>query len=224
MGIVLFVLLVEHEVDEKRGRQHGGLAVHVQVHGESDAEVVRIGQRLLDQARPLLANLPHLGAVQGVDPEHDVPAAAELAARRNDAQLLRARAVAHGEFGLHHRAYLLDPADGGAFRRLHFQLLLAAAAPAAAAAQRTREPKDLLLLVVGDAHVERSRSAAALAIAAAGFLRGQVDLLAHGILHRILVGCLPSGERLQQLDFLLDEQLVDLGEVLQARSRAWRKG
>ena len=53
--------------------------------------------------------------------------------------------------------------------------------------------------------------------AAVGVLFGLVDVLAHRVLDLVLVVCLIPDEGLQKLHFLLDNQLVDLGQVRQSR-------
>ncbi len=58
--LLVSLLLVEHEVDEEERAEQRGLHAHVQVHGEADAEVVRVRERLAQHARPLLRYLADL--------------------------------------------------------------------------------------------------------------------------------------------------------------------
>ena len=46
--------------DEENGGQKRGLDLRIQVHGEVDAEVVRVGEHFLAEARPFLGDLAHL--------------------------------------------------------------------------------------------------------------------------------------------------------------------
>ncbi len=47
-------------VDQHARAKEDGLHPHVEVHGKADAEDVGIGERLLENARPLFADLPDL--------------------------------------------------------------------------------------------------------------------------------------------------------------------
>lgn len=77
--ILLCVVLKEHEVQEEHCSQKSGLDIHVQIQGEGDSKVVRIGKQLLAQSRPLLGDTPNIGLlIRGVDIKLNVTADVEL--------------------------------------------------------------------------------------------------------------------------------------------------
>ena len=76
---------------------------------------------------------------------------------------------------------------------------------------------DLSPGVVHDLHLEGSAGAAAHSGEAAAVLLGEEDVLAERVGDLIFVFRLPPSEGLQQLHLLLDEEVVDHGEVLQSR-------
>ena len=76
---------------------------------------------------------------------------------------------------------------------------------------------DLLPRVVHDAHLERSARTAAPSGAAVRVLLGEEHVLAQTVHDLVFVAGLPASEGLQQLHLLLDEEVVDHGQVLQAR-------
>lgn len=57
-SVILLVprLFKEHVIDQKECSEQDSLDFNIQVHGETDAKIVRVGERLFQQPRPLLAN------------------------------------------------------------------------------------------------------------------------------------------------------------------------
>ena len=91
------------------------------------------------------------------------------------------------------------------------------------ASERSVEVDDLHVGVVSDVHLKRSKWSTTLSGQTVSVLLGIVDLLTHGVEHLVLVGSLKPSHRLQDLNLLLDQELVDAGEVVKARRTArWK--
>ena len=67
--VVIVLLLEDHEIDEERCGKQRRLEFDVEVDGESNGEVVGLGEVLLNETRPQLAHCADLTAVGGEDLE-----------------------------------------------------------------------------------------------------------------------------------------------------------
>jgi hypothetical protein len=90
------------------------------------------------------------------------------------------------------RPLLLDGSDRGAGWSLHVDGLEAAGKAARLASEGSVEVNHLLVVVVLDDHAKGAHGTAAVAGATVGVFFGVVDLLAHGVLHLVLVLCLAT--------------------------------
>ena len=89
---------------------------------------------------------------------------------------------------------------------------------AALAAEGPDQVDDLPPSIVHYIHLEWPARAAALPRATVVILLGEEDVLPHAVHDLVLVRGLPASKSLQQLHLLLDEEMVDHSQVLQA----WR--
>ena len=99
---------------------------------------------------------------------------------------------------------------------MDLQLLQTAGKAAALAAERPDQVYDLPAVVVHDLHLERSPGTAAHSGQAVALFLGEEDVLAQSVGDLVLVLGLPTSEGLEQLHLLLDQEMVDHGEVLEA--------
>lgn len=203
--------------DQKACAQHDRLHFHVQIQRECDAEEIRIGEHFARQARPLFGDSAHLLSIVGGDLELDIAAKRETAQRPLDAHHRVAVGILDGECRTEYRPFLLHGTDRIARRCGHFHALQAARETATGAGQRSVQIDDGVPIRVHDFHVERPSRTATVARTAVVLLDGPVDLLTETVLDGVLVVCLEAGERLQQFDLLLDQQLVNSSKVLEPR-------
>lgn len=181
-------LLEEHEIDEETGSHEHSFHLHVQVQRELDAEVVRVGEDLLQKAAPLFADATdRLVAIFSLQLKVDVPTA--VAGEAGPLQFHQGLFVGSldGELRQARVPVLFDIAYGGAWRCLDLHLLQAAGTPAGDTAERPYEADDLSVHVVLDLHVEAAQRTAAVPGAAVVLLFGLVDLLSQAVLYLVLV-------------------------------------
>ena len=114
------------------------------------------------------------------------------------------------------RPLLLDVPDDGAHGAVDLHLLETAGETTSLASERSDQVYDLLARVVHNVHLERSARATAHSRAAVRVLLGEEDVLAEIVHDLVFVAGLPPSEGLQQLHLLLDQKVVDHGQVLEA--------
>lgn len=133
------LLFKEHVVNKKQCPEQCSLHPHVQVHRKVDAKVVRVGEHLPRNARPLLGDFAHLVALVGDDLELNVTADAKSTERSLDSQHRVSTGVLDAELGRKDGPVLLDHADHVAGWGRNFHLLQTARETARLATQRSIE-------------------------------------------------------------------------------------
>lgn len=56
VALLVAGLLKEHVINKEKCSKQDSLHFNIQVHGKADAKIVRVGERLFQQPRPLLAD------------------------------------------------------------------------------------------------------------------------------------------------------------------------
>lgn len=131
IGLLVSGLLEEHEVDEETSSKQNRLYLDIQIHGEGDAEVVRVGERFTRQPRPLLRYLAHFGlAVLGVYMKFNISTNGERANRSLDSEDNITSCVLDAVAGLADGPLLLNGADHRPWWGGHLHALQPTWAPA----------------------------------------------------------------------------------------------
>lgn len=219
--IALFValLLKEHEVNKEDSPEEGGLHPDIKVAGEGDAKVVCVSECLLCQATPLLAYLAYLHVpISWQNLELHIPTDAVGTTGSLYAQDYIIRGIAHCELRLNDAPLLLDWSNDSAWWRWHLKALKAAREATGSAGKGAVEVDHFILWVVKDLHVKGTQGTTAVPGAAVCVLSSKVNLLAHWVLHLVLIGRLKPSESFQKFHLLFDQHLVKLSEVF----KAWR--
>jgi len=233
--VVVILLLKHHEVNYKHSTQKKSLMLCTHIHRPSDAKGVSISAAVLESAIPHFGNLGNFLASAYIRKrEVDVTGAAT--------DTLAGAERAHGVIDLC-SSLIIDAKVRLAARLLHVHLAqlvalavldvdgVAAAAgrpraPAAApaAAERTLDAQHFLLHVVCDVDDEAALRPTAHALADGRLFKSIVDLLVQTVHDPVLVLAFPANKHLKQLHDLLADELVHLGQVLQARGHALHGG
>ncbi|GMT27524.1 hypothetical protein PFISCL1PPCAC_18821, partial [Pristionchus fissidentatus] len=211
-----------HEVLEEGGADECGLGANGEIDWEIDSKVVRIGECLLQETRPLLANCTDLSAAVRTNLEHLVSTTAHDArARSLTVENRLSVGVAHLVGARAARNALVDGANHIAGRCLDGESVGAARAGHGATSTTSAQHKlaidahHFLSKIVDDVHDESSLGAAALAGAAACLLEGVVDLKSDSVHNDVFVVRLPSEGDLEQFVFLLNLDVIDDCEILE---------